>query len=63
LIFKLCILETYASDDDGMFKYNCMPACTEITYGVETSQATFDWKEDMKEYFKATGLDDTLIPE
>jgi hypothetical protein len=39
-----------------------MPACTEITYDVETSQATSRWLEDINEYLKAKGFNDT-IPE
>jgi hypothetical protein len=34
-----------------------MPACTEISYDVETSQAKFSWQENMK----AEGFNSTMI--
>ena len=42
------ILGTFATDDNGLFKCNCMPACTEISYDVETSQAKFSWDDTLK---------------
>jgi len=35
-------------DGDGLFKCNCMSACTEISYDVETSQAKYNWLENEK---------------
>lgn len=42
------ISENFATDENGLFKCNCMPACTEISYDVETSQAKFSWQEHLK---------------
>ena len=42
------ILGNFATDGDGLFECNCMPACTEISYDVETSQAKFSWMETVK---------------
>jgi hypothetical protein len=55
----LCILEDFSSDDDGMLKCNCMPACVDITYVGETSQATFNWLENVNALRKAAGLNIT----
>jgi hypothetical protein len=43
-------------DNDGLFKCNCMPACTEITYDVENSHAKFSWLETTNAYERAEGL-------
>jgi hypothetical protein len=49
-MFKLYVLENYPLDDDGLFKCNCMPACTEITYDVENSHAKFSWMDTVNAY-------------
>jgi hypothetical protein len=36
-----------------------MPACTEITYDVETSNAKFSWLETMNAFDKALGYNGT----
>jgi amiloride-sensitive sodium channel len=38
----------FMRDGDGLFKCNCMSACTEISYDVETSQAKYNWLENEK---------------
>jgi hypothetical protein len=53
LIFKFFVLDDYALDDDGLFKCNCMPACTEITYDVENSHAKFSWLDTINALQKA----------
>ncbi|XP_069695427.1 pickpocket protein 28-like isoform X2 [Periplaneta americana] len=40
--------DAFAMDDDGMLECACLPACSEITYDVETSQSTFRWAEVLK---------------
>ena len=47
------ILGDFDSDDNGLFKCNCMPACTEISYDVETSQAEFSWLDTVKLFYQA----------
>jgi hypothetical protein len=47
-IFIFHILGNFAADDDGLFKCDCMPACNELSYDVETSQAKFSWLENLK---------------
>ena len=42
------ILGNFAEYDNGLFKCNCMPACTEISYDVETSQAQFNLLDTLK---------------
>ncbi|XP_069695435.1 pickpocket protein 28-like isoform X2 [Periplaneta americana] len=52
--------DSFTTDDDGLDTCNCIPACTEITYDVETSQATFKWEESMKASMKGEGLNFTM---
>jgi phytoene dehydrogenase-like protein len=59
LVIKFFVLVDYALDDDGLFKCNCMPACTEITYDVEISQAKFSWLETINALGKAAGSNHT----
>ncbi|KAK9709687.1 Amiloride-sensitive sodium channel [Popillia japonica] len=33
------------SDTSGSFSCDCLPACTTLTYNVETSQAKFNWRD------------------
>ncbi|KAJ4445919.1 hypothetical protein ANN_12605, partial [Periplaneta americana] len=42
------VSDAFAMDDDGMLECACLPACSEITYDVETSQSTFRWAEVLK---------------
>lgn len=59
LIFKFHILENYASDDEGLSKCNCMPACAEITYDVENSHAKFSWLDTVNAFDKIKGSNQT----
>jgi len=56
-MFFFYISGDFGTDDDGLFKCNCMPACTEISYNVETSQAEFSWQQHVKE----RDLNDTTL--
>jgi hypothetical protein len=47
-IFLFYISGNFLTDDDGFSKCNCMPACTEISYDVETSQAKISLMETLK---------------
>jgi hypothetical protein len=51
------ILGKFAIDDNGLFKCNCMPACTELSYDVETSQA----KYKLLDTLKAAGINYTAL--
>jgi hypothetical protein len=56
-IFTFYILGNFAADDNGLFECNCMPACTELSYDVETSQAEFSWLDTIK----AAGINYTAL--
>lgn len=43
-----CVTEaedSFFGDAEGLSKCRCLPACIEIKYDVETSQATFSWEQ------------------
>jgi hypothetical protein len=56
-IFTFYILGNFATDDNGFFKCNCMPACTELSYDVETSQAEYTLLDSLK----AAGIKSTAF--
>ncbi|XP_023715587.1 pickpocket protein 28 isoform X2 [Cryptotermes secundus] len=51
--------QNYASDDEGLSKCNCMPACAEITYDVENSHAKFSWLDTLNAFDKIRGSNQT----
>jgi hypothetical protein len=58
-MFIFYILGDFPLDKNGMFKCKCMPACTEISYDVETTQAEFSWLDSVKAFYKQEGLNYT----